>query len=67
MPRFRITVLKTDVSHQVIELDAANAAQAAVRADRFTDGQRRGVTVVQPYDDDPRASYTEMVVAVKAV
>ena len=65
MQRFRLTIRKTEVSHQVVELDAPNVVQASVRGDRFIDGQRRGVTVVQPFDDDSRASELLEVIAVK--
>lgn len=67
MPRFRLTVRRTEVSHEVIELDAVTMRDAAVKGDRYLDGQRRGVTTVQPYDEDKKATELHEVVSVKEV
>jgi hypothetical protein len=67
MPRFRLTVRRTEVSHEVVELDAVNMRDAALKGDRYLDGQRRGVQVVTPYDEDGKATDTVEVIAVKEV
>ena len=67
MPRFRLTVRRTEVSTEVVELDALNMRDAAVKGDRYLDGQRRGVQVVRPYDEDSHATDTVEVVSVKEV
>jgi hypothetical protein len=68
MPRYRITVRKTEVSHRVVEIVAHTAFSAAQKGTRYVDGvygARRGVTVVQTYDEDTRATELLEVIAVK--
>jgi hypothetical protein len=65
MTRFRLTVRRTEISTEIVELDAVNMRDAAIRGDRYLDGQRRGVQVVRPYDEDKDASDTVEIIAVK--
>lgn len=65
MPRFRVIVRRTEISHEVVTLDGDSALNAAHKAQRYVDGDRRGVTVVQPFDDDSRATDTREVIAIK--
>jgi uncharacterized NAD-dependent epimerase/dehydratase family protein len=65
MPRFRVTVRRTETSHEVVQIEGSNALEAARRAQRYIEGERRGVNIVQPFDDDSRATDELEVIAIK--
>jgi hypothetical protein len=68
MPRFRLTVRKTEVSHEIVEVEARSVFDAAKKGTNYIDGiygARRGVTVAQTYNEDTRATELLEVIAVK--
>lgn len=70
MARYRFTIRRTEVWHEVVECDAARLSVAAVKAQQYADetrGSRRGTSVVQRFEDDPNTTLDREVVGVKQV
>ena len=70
MPKYLVTIRRTSVEHEVVEFTSHSAAAAALKVQNYADdlhGARRGVTVVQKYDEDRKSTELREVVAVKEV
>lgn len=68
MPTFRLTVRRTVISHEVIEVQAGAALEATQKGTRYVDGvrgARRGVEIVQTHDEDANSTELLEVVAVR--
>lgn len=68
MARYRLTVRKTEVSHEVIEVSADTMFAATSKGTKYIDevpGARRAVTIVQAYGEDKSASVLTELIAVR--
>lgn len=66
--RYRVVIEKVTTEKMVVEFDAGGIEQAAVVARRCTEQRRqRGITIAQPYDEDPRSDSYERVVDITEV